>query len=853
MALKYIIQKFISTLLIVAIITPALLTFFIPKKTNAQWTVTDPGVTATTGTTAAAGTTTAGGTSATAATSAVTAGSAPVSATANTVTATTAVKNWAETVLSNILKVAIKALIAKMVQATINWINSDFHGSPLFIENPQSFFNDIGKSEVRRLVDMVGYDTFRFPFGQQIALNIINSYKRQLADNAQYTLSKVINDPDLMKRYINDYNYGGWNGFLINTQYPQNNYIGFESTMMSQLARQVEGVIQPAAKKVQNVLQQGMGFLSPQTCPSNPSYNNGVNEFSRPSYKPLKYVPYSGPVPDYTDENSDTATIQAYDTKVQEYNANYDQMNEEQKYIWEGKNTCPGGLVNTTPGSVAANQITSAMNMPLLTTALDGALGNSLAAIFDALLNHFMDKGLNALSSTVQPGSATDNWSYNGNTLSGSTTSYGTTTTPTLTIPQNVSLNVGLTTSTKISGGTAPFIIDTKPTANIATAEISTASSSGPTLIITGVGPGQTPVIVKDSSTPTQTILIQVTISAIGALSVVPASISTSSTNTDPVLATVLGGQEPYSIQKGPDQTVAVAAIGDKTLLVSAIAKGTTFVILKDSSTPPKTVKVDIAVSGLNDFIVTPSSVSVEIGHTAKTILSGGTAPYTIENQFNPQIATAQISGSTLTVLGISDGITAVLLKDSSTIPKFANVSISTKPFVPLLASPQNVLLGIGQTSNIPITGGIVPYTIQDQSSSTTSIANAQILSNTPLTLTITGVAPGSTKVTIKDSSPTSPQTFVVDITVNDLTVSPSNVSVNIAGGGNYRSANATISGGIAPYSIQTAPNNAVAYAQISGDVLNIIAGNTRGSTLVIVKDSSTTHTQTFLVNITVN
>ena len=117
--------------------------------------------------------------------------------------ASTSISAWfdahkfAQWVLDNVLKRIAKALLAKMTQSIINWINSDFHGAPLFIQNPESFFKDIAKSEIRNLVDMIGYDSFRYPFGQQIALNIINSYKRQLADNAQYTLSKVINDPDL--------------------------------------------------------------------------------------------------------------------------------------------------------------------------------------------------------------------------------------------------------------------------------------------------------------------------------------------------------------------------------------------------------------------------------------------------------------------------------------------------------------------------------------------------------------------------------------------------------------------------------------------------------------------------------
>src|SRR3989339_56734 len=226
------------------------------------------------------------------------------------------IKDFAQFLLRQILMRVAKAFLAKMTQATINWINSDFHGSPLFLENPESFFRDIAKSEIRNLVDMIGYDTFRFPFGKQTALNVITSYKRQLADNAQYTLSKVINDPDLLVRYRNDFNYGGWNGFLINTQYPQNNYLGFQMIIQQNLASRLEGTLVAPAQKIQNLLQQGMGFLSPQTCPTNPKYNNGINEFQRPSFQ--SKVVFTPPTYDPNDGGDNVAREREARTRYQD-------------------------------------------------------------------------------------------------------------------------------------------------------------------------------------------------------------------------------------------------------------------------------------------------------------------------------------------------------------------------------------------------------------------------------------------------------------------------------------------------------------------------------------------------------
>jgi len=639
--------------------------FSVPNKARAYWgvldtNVADPATFATATSTAAIATSTAATAASTAATATSTASLVPQTVT-NTITT---VKTWAQKLLEQLLMTLAKRVLAALTQSTINWINSGFHGSPLFLENPDSFFKDIAKSEVKSLVDMIGYDTFRFPFGQNVALGIIDSYKRQLADNAQYTLSKVINDPDLLVRYRNDFNVGGWNGFLVNTQYPQNNYLGFQGIIQQNLASRLEGTLQAPAQKVQSLLQQGMGFLSPQNCPSNPNYNNGVNEFLKPSFNYT--VPYAPPV----DANGvgNPLEIDAYDTQ-------YNTAKAAAQAAWNsptGPNVCPGGLKNTTPGSVAGNQVMMAMSSSFRQSELGAALGNSLSAIFDALINHFLDKGLNSLASAVSPSPSADNWSYNGNTLSGSITT-GTSTVATLSIPQNVSATVGQVTSTTISGGTGPYSIQTQSSANagVATAQISSYN----TLTITGVAPGQISVVVNDSSTPIQTVTVQITINAIGTLAVAPANISGDVNN--PITATISGGTGPYSITKGPDEGIAIATFTDTNIVVIGVAPGITSVVINDSSTPVQTVTVPITITGPGDLVTDPQNISVNIGGTATVKISGGKTPYSVGSQPDTTIATAQISstGTALTITGVGTGTTTAIIKDSSS--KISSLTIT--------------------------------------------------------------------------------------------------------------------------------------------------------------------------------
>ena len=317
------IQKFTSSLLIISILAPTILFSFKPERAEAQGEVPVADFQARLSLKTIAANT-------------------PVITAKTTLSALLEGKSWAQKLLELALMAVARAVLARITQATINWINSDFHGAPLYLQNPSSFFGDIAKSQIKNIVSMIGYDQIGFPFGQQTALNIIDSYKNQLAINARYSLSKISQDTSLLASFRNDFRVGGWNGFLLNTQYPQNNYLGFQMEVGAHLSTNLEGVFQAPAQKIESLLQQGMGFLSPQACPSNPSYNNGTNEFVKPTYQP---TPYNGT------SNADYA---AWKTQ-----------NDANRTTWAATNECPGGLVNTTPGSVAANQIMMANDLAI--------------------------------------------------------------------------------------------------------------------------------------------------------------------------------------------------------------------------------------------------------------------------------------------------------------------------------------------------------------------------------------------------------------------------------------------------------------------------------------------------------
>ena len=664
------VQKFISAFLIVSMLAPAIL-FSAPKTAQAALPVVDLPHTGVSFLNKVFSGITSG----------ATVGSLAI-----------ATKEFAQFLLQQLLMRLAKVVLARITQATINWINSDFHGSPLFLENPESFFKDIAKSEIRNLVDMIGYDSFRFPFGRQTALNVINSYRSQLDINAEYTLSKVINDPRLLVRYRNDFNYGGWNGFLINTQYPQNNYLGFQGIIQQNLASRLEGTLVAPAQKIQQTLQYGMGFLSPQTCPSNPNYNNGINEFLRPSFKFDSNAYYKANPPDPVADELDMGKA---------YNEKYERAKSNARGIWAMKNTCPDGLVNTTPGSVVGNQIMDAMGSNLRQTELGAALGNSLSAILDALIGHFMDKGLNALANTVNPRSSDNNWSYEGKKLS-DTASPGALNAPRgtldINIPQHsvslLALKPGspattiYDTSRTITGGIAPYGINKTPTdlkatqKNILDPTVSDATKAmiaiaiitrdvhGTILTIQPAQKGNGLIVIQDSSTPPKKTFINIAVNNVGDLVTSQKSVSINVNDAAPPI-NISGGEGIYRIVNEPDRNIAIAELAGANLLVVGTGKGETKVTIQDSPSSGaalKTVEVVINIGAPGDLILNKigESIRVERGKAIPVNIEGqGKPPYFVEVA-DIEKAVAEVLGSTITITGRAIGETVLIFTDDS-------------------------------------------------------------------------------------------------------------------------------------------------------------------------------------------
>jgi type IV pilus assembly protein PilY1 len=140
---------------------------------------------------------------------------------------------------------------------------------------------------------------------------------------------------------------------------------------------------------------------------------------------------------------------------------------------------------------------------------------------------------------------------------------------------------------------------------------------------------------------------------------------------------------------------------------------------------------------------VTPASLSVFVGNNATVAINGGTGPYSASG-FDSAID-ANITGTTLTVTGVSNGNTTVTVEDSAGGIALVDVTVTTA----LTVTPTNVNLYLSEgadEASATISGGKTSYTA---TSGNSAVATVKV---TGSTVTITGVGAGTVTITITDA-----------------------------------------------------------------------------------------------------
>lgn len=393
-----------------------------------------------------------------------------------------------------------------------------------------------------------------------------------------------------------------------------------------------------------------------------------------------------------------------------------------------------------------------------------------------------------------------------------------------MTAPSAVTVGVGKSSAYTIGGGTAPYTVSSSNT------DVATATVSGTTLNIAGVIAGTVQISVFDvtgRSVSTSATVSNGTVAT--SLYVAAPSAITLAVGAAPSYV-VGGGTAPYDVSSS-DTGVATASVTGTRLTITGVAAGKAQVSVFDKTGATMQISVTVGSGGAATLYITaPATINSSPGTASTFSIGGGAAPYIVSTS-NPGVATAGVSGSTLTITGLTAGTAQISVFDAAGKSVSTSVTVGSGVTALFSTAPGAVTTAAGTTLNYAVSGGTAPYAI---ASSNPAVAGATVDSD-GAHFTISALTVGSAQISVLDAAGASVK---VSVTVGGSglalsTTAPSSITIAVGGA----PVSYTISGGTAPYSV-TSSNASVAATTGSSGAALVINGVAGGVATVLVHDA---------------
>ena len=392
------------------------------------------------------------------------------------------------------------------------------------------------------------------------------------------------------------------------------------------------------------------------------------------------------------------------------------------------------------------------------------------------------------------------------------------------TAASNVVVSVGLASAQtyNVGGGTAPY------TATSSNASVAAAVLTGNNLTVIGLVAGSANILIRDSVGASTTVAVTVQpVSNLALFTTAPASVTVIA-GAAPIFA-VGGGTGPYTATSS-NANVATVSLSGGTLTITSTTAGSANIVIRDSAGASTAVAVTVQpLSNLALFTTAPASVTVIAGAAPTYSVGGGTGPYTATSS-STSVATASLSGNTLTIASVIAGNADIVVRDSVGASTLVAVTVRPASNAALFTTaPASVTVAVGATPAYSIGGGTGPYTA---TSSNISVATVSVLGST---LQVNGVFGGIANIVLRDSANASVTLAVTVQPASNLplfTTAPASITVVLSAAPIY-----TVGGGASPYTA-TSSNTNVATASVLGNTLTV-SGISGGSANIVVRDSA--------------
>lgn len=272
-----------------------------------------------------------------------------------------------------------KAILDKMTNDLVAWINGGFQGKPAFVGDPGKFLLNIGDQLVGDIILGSDLAFLCSPFKVQIQLALALNYNAgsSYSDQAACTLSDVFNNVD---NAFNDFSEGGWAGWFEITQNSNNNPYGSMLNAFGYMGVSINGKNSIELQK----LDWGSGFMSFETCTR---YDNG---------KTYTKVGGNGKASVVTDDEGNT------------YNVNNDPNGLQSHY-----STSAESCQIQTPGQTIA----SALDNNLVNDNLRLAIADDLDQIFAALAGQLMKQVFGGIGGLLGASDTANDIEFNSSAL----------------------------------------------------------------------------------------------------------------------------------------------------------------------------------------------------------------------------------------------------------------------------------------------------------------------------------------------------------------------------------------------------------------------------------------------------
>ena len=294
------------------------------------------------------------------------------------------------------------------------------------------------------------------------------------------------------------------------------------------------------------------------------------------------------------------------------------------------------------------------------------------------------------------------------------------------------------------------------------------------------------------------------------------------------------GSSAPVYMSTNSNPSVASVQTNGTQITVTASQTGTTNATICYTGTANNCTNLYVTVQAGSVLSFSQNNFTVATGQGTTVTVTGGSGSYSITGNSNPSIASAVLSGNSITVTGSTVGNTNVTACDTSGNCGTLYITVgSGSTNGSLYFSSSNPSLIVGQIITDTVSGGSGYYITGN---SNPSVASQSLNGST---LTISGLQNGTTNVTVCSASNGCGTIYVtVGGTANgQVSFGTTNPTVTVG-----QNMNVSLSGS-GSYYVSSNSNSNIAQASVSGTTLTLYGNNVGSDSITVCASGGSCNT----------